>query len=89
MYVQKDEVVNFLEMSLTEIRNASTPCAQERCPHCGVPIRFPIIVKQSDIDLFHSLMESAYGVLDRHGVTAKLFAEIAAEAMYRIALKKS
>lgn len=55
------------------------------CHHCGCPIRYPIIARNSDIEAFSKLMKSAYSVMDKHGITANLLADIRADLAIRIA----
>lgn len=60
---------------------------ENKCFHCGLPNRFPLMVRDSDIKLFNEVMKSAYAVLDRHGITALLLSEIKAEITIQRILK--
>lgn len=55
------------------------------CYHCGNLIRYPIIARRSDINDFSELMRSAYRIMDKHGITANLLADIRADLIISIA----
>ena len=67
------------------ISQATVKTSTHQCYHCGCPIRYPIIARKSDIDAFSKLMKSAYKIMDKHGITANLIADIRAEIAISIA----
>lgn len=67
------------------ISQSTIKTSTHSCYHCGCPIRYPVIARQSDINAFSKLMKSAYKIMDKHGVTANLLADIRAEIAINIA----
>lgn len=63
------------------------PVISEQCPHCGIPIRYPLIAKRSDIEAFRRMMRVADEVMLKHGITANLLADIRAQCLINIAKK--
>jgi hypothetical protein len=88
MHIQKTDHTQFIVDTLQSMQQAM-PNVSHGCPHCGLQIRYPLIVRDSDIEIFNKLMKSAYRVMDRHGITANLLADIFAECHIAIAMKKS
>jgi len=86
MYIQQDKPL--LIGVMDEISNFEMPIGNCHCPHCANPIRFPIIAKQSDVELFETVMRSAYEVMDRYGITVNLLAEIKAQCVVALANQK-
>jgi hypothetical protein len=74
-------------LEIISIQNPQT--AQDRCPHCGLIIRYPIVVRRSDLVLFEETMKSAYSVMRRHGITANLLADIRTECLIATAKKRN
>lgn len=72
------------KVALADLPEHSTPC-----PHCGVPIRFPLVAREQDLSEFESLMRSAFRVMDKYGITANLLAEIRAQCVIEIAQRKA
>jgi len=60
---------------------------EERCPHCGVPVRYPLMVRRGDIDLFEQMMATANKVMLDYGITGNLLADIRARCLIAIAQK--
>lgn len=87
MHIQQDKFL--LTSVMDEISNIEFPVGDCRCPHCSNPIRYPIIAKQSDVELFETVMRSAYEVMDRYGITANLLADIKAQCAVAIANQKA
>lgn len=79
----------FLGNMLTEISRAELSVHSHECPHCGNLVRYPSIARQQDIKDFEKIMSVAYAVMQRHGITAHLLADITAECHIRIAKNKS
>lgn len=80
---QDSELLTFVSEVLTTqpILRTST----HLCFHCGYPTRYPVIARQSDIDAFSELLKSAYRIMDKHGITANLLADIRADIAISIA----
>lgn len=87
MYVEKDDIDRFVAGTLTEMRNLNMPIISESCPHCGIPIRYPLIARRSDIELFAQMMSTAAVVMKKYGITDNLLADIRAQCIINIAKK--
>jgi hypothetical protein len=48
-------------------------------------VRFPLIAREEDVRAFQRLMTVAHDVLERHGVTAALLAEVQAACYIELA----
>ncbi len=77
------------EECLSAIEFSEPPKTEQKCHHCGLVMRYPLIARQSDLDNFKKLMEAAQEVLDRNGVTALLLSEVRANAYIAIAKKSA
>lgn len=73
-----------LEDLSARIRDFNTTCG-----HCGYFVRTPIIIRKHDVDMFNTVMDSAFAVMKRHGITAALCREIMAEAHMTIAIRNA
>jgi rRNA maturation protein Nop10 len=82
------EILRCIGETLEELRLQQPPTTEEKCPHCGLVIRFPIMARRSDIDRFAALMRSAEEVLGRHGITAHLLAEVRAQCLIALARRQ-
>ena len=90
LHIEKNkQLTQWLSETLTEISMAELPIHVHNCPHCANPIRYPTVARQQDIDDFIKIMESAYKVMERHGITANILADIRAECHIQIAKKKA
>lgn len=88
MHIQNDtEMAKWIGDTLDEMRNQHPPSLENRCPHCGLSIRYPLIARKSDIDLFATMMRSAAEVMRKHGITANLLADIRAQCVIEMAKK--
>lgn len=85
MHVMPDE--NYIHEALTILNHEIKTCALS-CPRCKTHVETPIAVYERDIKRFKELLDSAYAVMDRHGISALLLSEIYAECVLRIALNK-
>ena len=74
--------------TLEEMRAQNPPSLEDRCPHCGLSIRFPLIARKSDVELFKKMMALAAEVMDRHGITANLLADIRAQCLIAMTQKR-
>ena len=84
---KNENLTEWLSETLDEMRLTIMPTVEQRCPHCGLPIRYPLIARESDIKLFENLMRSAFDVMLRHGITANLLADIRTQCIIAIAQK--
>lgn len=82
------DMTRWIATTLEAMRAAQPPETSQKCPHCALVIRHPLIARQSDINDFSLLMKSAYEVMRRHGITAALLAEIRAGACIAIAKRQ-
>lgn len=87
MYVEDDQLEKFVSDTLEEMRNTSMPVISEQCPHCGYPIRYPVMAKKSDLERFNRLLHTAAEVMRKHGITANLLADIRAQCLINIVKK--
>ena len=85
----KVDMTKWIDVTLDEINYRSPPDVTQKCCHCGLVMRFPLIARQTDIDLFNDLITSAYKVMRKHGITAHLLADIQAQCHIEIAKKKA
>lgn len=86
MHIQDDkETTKWIGNTLEEMRAQNPPSIEDRCPHCGLSIRYPLVARQSDLELFEKMMHSAFNVMKRHGITANLLADIRAECLIAMA----
>lgn len=81
----------WLGETLQEMAEMEMATTETRCQHCGYLNRYrhPVVARQSDIELFESIMRSAYEVMDRHGITANLLADIRAQCLISMANKNA
>lgn len=89
LHIQDDSLdrFKFAESALINI-DLSMPIAASPCPHCGLQVRYPLIVRKSDIEKFDFLMRSAERVMKKYNITALLFPEIKADIAIELAKKK-
>ena len=86
MHIDRNvDMTKWVGDTLDEMRFQLPPTVEDKCHHCGLVMRFPLIARQIDIDLFKTLIESAYKVMDKHGITANLLADIQAQCHIEIA----
>lgn len=88
MLIDDNDLQNFIEGSLRAIQDASFQLHIRPCPHCGIPVRYPIIARRQDIEDFGALIKSACRVMDKYGITLNLLAEIQADCHIEIARRK-
>ena len=86
IYMENDNINKFIEHTLNEMR-AYVP-DYHSCFHCGHPVRYPLIARQSDIDMFKTLIDSAESVLTEHGVKQKLLDDIRRKAILSLLSRK-
>ena len=78
-------ILDALKYSLGPIRDHNFNVASVACPSCNFPVRFPLIAREEDVRAFQRLMTVAHDVLERHGVTAALLAEVQAACYIELA----
>ena len=83
-----EQAKDFLEARLTEIARSELPTHSHPCPHCGVPVRYPTIARNVDIEDFRRIMTIAEQVMYDHGITGNLLEEIAARCHIEIARRR-
>jgi hypothetical protein len=83
LYVIEDGIKGFLVDELSAMRLPET--IQHECPHCKLPVLYPLTVRQSDVQAFRDLFECAEQVMDDLGITQKLIARIRAQCVIAIA----
>jgi hypothetical protein len=88
IYYQPDVRADF-ESGMEAIADCFPPTADTKCPHCGLVVRRPIIVKESDRRAFEEMITSAQKVLDRNNVTGLVLAELFAEITVNKARKQA
>ena len=92
MHIHNDKPMRkWLGETLQEMTEMEMATTVSRCQHCGYPNRYrhPVVARQSDIELFESMMRSAFEVMDRHGITANLLADIRAQCLISMANKNA
>jgi hypothetical protein len=92
MHIYNDKLMSkWLGETLQEMAEMEMATTERRCQHCGYPNRYrhPVVARQSDIELFESMMRSAFEVMDRYGITANLLADIRAQCLISMANKNA
>jgi hypothetical protein len=74
---------------LEAIALSELPTHSHKCPNCALPVRYPVAIREQDLEDFAKLMASAKIVLEKHGYTGKLIAEIQAQCYIQIAQNNS
>lgn len=59
------------------------------CPHCRLPVRYPVIARKVDIEDFEALMKCAYESMREFGITGNLLASIKAKCAIEIAKRNA
>jgi hypothetical protein len=79
MNYQRSTLIEFFETSLEEIRMSQPQTVDQKCFHCGLPNRYPVIAREQDRDDFLRLMECAHEVMRKYNITGNLLADIKAQ----------
>ena len=86
----QEEIIHTFEEGLSAISEMQGPqVVEEKCFHCGLPNRYPLIARRSDLNYFHDLMDEAKKVLRRHQIEEHLLSEVLTEIAIAIAIKKA
>ena len=89
MHIEDDKNLSkWVGDTLEEMRAQNPPSIQDRCPHCGLSIRYSLVARRSDLELFERMMHSAFDVMQKHGITANLLADIRAQRLIAAAKKR-
>ena len=64
----------YLEEALPKLERLKN--IEERCPHCGDMIRYPLIARKRDIESFKELLDIMNKYLGEMGVPGKILSEI-------------
>ena len=86
MHIENDELLTWIGETLEQMAQEQGLIVT-KCPHCALPVRFPLVARRSDIELFAALINSAQEVMQRYGITGALLADIRAECVIAIAKK--
>ena len=86
MHIENDELLMWIGETLEQMAQEQGLIVT-KCPHCALPVRFPLVARRSDIDLFVALINSAQEVMQRYDITGALLADIRAECLIAIAKK--
>lgn len=89
MLIDAQRLTMFIERNLREIQNVNIRTHTRPCPHCGIPVRYPVIAREQDVDDFKAIIKSSCLVMEKHGITINLLAEIKAECHIEIARRKA
>jgi len=86
MHIENDELLTWIGETLEQMAQEQGLIVT-KCPHCDCPVRFPLVARRSDIELFAALINSAQEVMQRYGITGALLADVRAECLIAIAKK--
>jgi hypothetical protein len=67
--------------TLKELRLQRAPNIQDKCRLCGLFIRYPLVMRLSDLMLFEDIMWAAFDVMEKHGITTNLLEDIRTECL--------
>lgn len=83
LYIIEDGIKRFLVDQLSAMRLPET--IRHECPHCKLPVLYPLTVRQSDVQAFVEMFDCAQQVMEDMGITQKLIARIRAQCAIAIA----
>jgi hypothetical protein len=86
MHIENDELLTWIGETLEQMAQEQGLIVT-KCPHCDCPVRFPLVARQSDIELFSDLIRSSQEIMRRYGITGAMLADIRAECLIAIAKK--
>lgn len=89
IFIVRDDIDQLMHDCLTEIRASRSLTTEDACPHCGVPVRQPIMLRDRDRKDMQAFMRSVCRIADRRGITAEILAEIKADCMINAARIRS
>lgn len=91
VHVVEDDRYKWVEHALNDM-NVSRPMLRTvdiPCPHCGVPVRRPLVVGKHDVQMIDEMMSAMQDVCDKYGIGALMISEITAQCAIRIAQKQA
>jgi hypothetical protein len=83
-----EELREWEDDTLKELRAQSAPSIQDKCRRCGLFIHYPLVMQLSDLMLFEGVMWAAFDVMEKRGITANLLADIRTECLSATAKKR-
>ena len=87
MKVIEPRTFQFVESAIPVL--APMDAVSHDCPHCGIPVRYPLHVASGDLEAMQKLLSAAVKWLWKSGATADVIAEIMAIATIASAKKLS
>jgi hypothetical protein len=75
MHIEKD-FTPWIAETVDQMALNEPVLIEHKCPHCGVPIRFPVIAKKWDVDRLTDLLNSIYSVMDNEHLADIMLAKI-------------
>ena len=79
MNYEESSLIEFFETSLEEIRMNQPQTVDQKCFHCGLPNRYPLVAREQDREDFLELMEATYEVMEKYNIAGNLLADIKAQ----------
>lgn len=89
MLIDKTSLRPMIYDALEKISMEELPIHSRECPHCGLMVRYPTVVREHDLRDFERLMEAAGVVMQEYGITGNLIADIIARCHISIANKSA
>jgi hypothetical protein len=80
--IMSPDVSRCVEEVLTDVPDIGA--VSHDCPHCGLPVRYPLMVKQEYAETFQLMIDAAAKYLKKTGVTAAMLADIRAQCFIAI-----
>jgi len=77
-----------VESTMEEMQLKMPLETQESCPHCGIPIRFPLVMHVSDYERLESILQVTNDLAIKYGITETLLSEIRTQCIIEIARRK-
>ena len=68
--VQDLDIRVVLENELPTLRALET--STHDCPHCGYPVRYPLSVRQCDVEILERLIRATEEVMKEQGIGARI-----------------
>ena len=89
IFIVRDDIDQTIHDCLTEIRALRPLTIEDSCPHCGVPVRRPIMLRDHDRKDLQEFMRTICRIADKRGITAELLAEIKTDCIINAARIRS
>jgi len=87
MEIDRREIEGFLSDTMDEMARWELPEHTVKCPYCGIPTKYPTVMRKQDIDNFVIIMKQAAQAMNKYGITGNLLADIKARCYIEIAKK--